>query len=204
MDLKAIFTAEKVPFVEWGDWRSRVRPGTFTPEGVLIHHTASSDLGSTLKVVTHGRPDLNGPLCNVFVGNGKCYLISAGRANHAGVGSSKTLARMRKNLTPNGTARTLGYEDDFTGGNGLFVGFEVLSRGNGTVLDVATWNVLCHATAAVLKHIDQPHHARAIGHAEWTQRKIDPVFGRGMNGRKGAYADMQAIRDHVAAYAYIR
>lgn len=203
MDLKTIFALEHVPYVEWGDWRSRVRPGTFTPEGVMVHHTASTNLDATLKVVTHGRPDLNGPLCNVFVAKGKCYLISAGRANHAGAGASKALDRMRHNNTPNGTARQMDYPDDFNGGNGLFVGFEVLSPGNGTELDLPSWNVLCHAAAAVLKHIGQPHHAHVIGHAEWTRRKIDPVFGRGLDGRKGAYADMQAIRQHVAGYTYI-
>lgn len=202
MDFAAIFKAENVPFVEVGLWRTHVRPGTFQPEGVLVHHTASSGYQGTLDIVRNGRPDLAGPLCNIFIARGKAHLISAGKANHAGVGAAEALNRLRHNDTPNGTARSEGYQDA-VGGNALLVGFEVLSPGDGTVLPLVDWNVTCHAAAAILKHLGQPHSARVIGHAEWTRRKVDPVFGRGLDGKKGAHPEMQAIRAHVADYGYI-
>lgn len=203
MDFAAIFRAEKVPYIEVGPWRSHVRPGAFRPEGILLHHTASTGYASTLHTVRYGRPDLAGPLCNIFIAKGKAHIISAGKANHAGMGAAEALSRLRHNDTPNGTARQMGYQDAVNG-NGLLVGFEVLSPGNGTVLPLVDWNVMCHAAAAILKHMRQPHASRVIGHAEWTRRKIDPVFGRGEDGRKGALADMQAIRRHVYGYGYIR
>lgn len=195
-DFAAIFKAEGVPYVEVGNWRTRVRPGTFKPEGVIVHHTASTNYASTLRTVVEGRPDLNGPLCNIYIARGKAHIISAGRANHAGAGSSKALARMRKNLAPGGTAKKLGYTDDFTGGNGIFVGFEVLSPGNGTELPPADWRVLTHAIAAVLEHIKHPHRNRAIGHAEWTARKIDPRWNG--TGHDAHYC-MNLIRERVGA-----
>ena len=55
MDFAAIFRRERVPFVEVGPWRTHVRPGTFQPEGVLVHHTGSTGYAGTLNVVRHGR-----------------------------------------------------------------------------------------------------------------------------------------------------
>lgn len=193
-DFAAIFRKHDVPFVEVGNWRARVRPGTFVPEGVLVHHTASTGYAPTLKVVTDGRPDLMGPLCNIYIAKGKAHIISGGRANHAGAGSSKTLGRLRANKAPLGTAKKLGYPDDFQGGNGLLVGFEVLSPGDGTALADADFKVLCHAAAAILEEIGRPHRNRVIGHAEWTSRKIDPRW----NGKgRDAHYSMNLIRERV-------
>lgn len=198
MDLAKIFTSAGVPYVEVGDWRSRVRPGSFAPEGVLIHHTASTGFDGTLKIVRDGRPDLNGPLCNVFVAKGKCYLISAGRANHAGTGAAEALANLRAGRPPKGTAHQLGYrDDDDTVGNGLLVGFEVLSPGKSSVeLAQEDWVVTAKATAAILRYLKRPTVARAIGHAEWTKRKVDPQFGRGPD----AHINMDRLRQAVRPY----
>lgn len=196
MDFAKIFTTYGVPYVEHGDWRSRVRPGTFDPEGILIHHTASTDYDATLKVVTHGRPDLNGPLCNIYVAKGKCILISAGRANHAGAGASKTLYHLRRNEAPKGSAHDLGYPDDLNGGNGLLVGFEILSPGNGTLLPAMDWDVAVRGATAILKYLGERHAARIIGHAEWTSRKVDPQLGHG----KTAHDNMNAFRAAAAPY----
>lgn len=76
-------------------WQDRGRPastGTFAPRGVLLHHTGPPGVTVTpgnphpsLNTVIHGRSDLPGPLCHVLVDrNGVCWIIAAGRANHAG------------------------------------------------------------------------------------------------------------------------
>ena len=76
-------------------WRSRGRPLSFDPRGVVFHHTASnrnSGPRPALGTVLDGRqlPDgtfLPGPLCNILVGRDNVvYLVAAGRANHAGLG----------------------------------------------------------------------------------------------------------------------
>ena len=75
-------------------WQTR-GSSTFYPRGVVCHHTASH-AGSdhpALGTVINGRPDLNGPLCNVLLArNGDCYIIAAGTANHAGTGGWRGLS----------------------------------------------------------------------------------------------------------------
>lgn len=74
---------------EVADWQ--VRGSTsFNPVGVVCHHTAGPSTGElpSLNTLIYGRSDLPGPLCNVGLGrSGTCYIVAAGRANHAGQGN---------------------------------------------------------------------------------------------------------------------
>lgn len=202
MDFAAIFKSAGVPYVEVGPWRSHVRPGTFKPEGVMIHHTGSTGFASTLKVVRYGREDLAGPLCNIYVANGKCYIISAGKANHAGEGSSVVLKEMRQGILPSTTAAKRGLANDYEGANALFVGFEILAKGDNTPIPERDWEVAAKASAACLrylayrKEIPSAHRARVIGHAEWTARKIDPKLGRG----RDAWTNMARFRQKLETW----
>lgn len=77
--------------------------------GVVCHHTASAPGRNTpaLGIVTNGRPDLNGPLCNVLLArNGDCYIIASGTANHAGSGGWRGLS---------GNSSVLGIEAENSG-----------------------------------------------------------------------------------------
>lgn len=70
-------------------WRSRGRGDMGAVRGVICHHTAGPRQGNmpSLGVVTQGRSDLPGPLCQLGLGrDGTFYLVAAGRANHAGKG----------------------------------------------------------------------------------------------------------------------
>jgi hypothetical protein len=75
------------------DWRSRGRPastGSFAPEGVLCHHTASpagcSDR-TDLQCILAGNAEAPGPIAQMYIGRaGNVYLVAAGRANHGGKG----------------------------------------------------------------------------------------------------------------------
>ena len=74
--------------VEVAGWQTRGN-SSFSPRGSVDHHTAGSSRGNapSLAVCTYGRAGLSGPLCNVLVGrDNTCYVIAAGRANHAGRG----------------------------------------------------------------------------------------------------------------------
>jgi peptidoglycan hydrolase-like protein with peptidoglycan-binding domain len=83
--------------VEVNGWQTR-GSSSFNPGGAVNHHTAGSRNGviPSLRLLTEGRSDLPGPLCNVgqsrssdFDASQKydvVYLIAAGRANHAGRG----------------------------------------------------------------------------------------------------------------------
>ena len=80
--------------VEVAGWQTR-GADSFNPRGSVDHHTAGPRSGNapSLGVVVNGRSDLPGPLCNVLVGrNNTCYVVAAGRANHAGAGGWRGLS----------------------------------------------------------------------------------------------------------------
>jgi hypothetical protein len=80
--------AAGLPVVECAGWQTR-SAGSFEPRGSVDHHTAGAANGNapSLELCIHGRSDLPGPLCHVLMGrDNTCYVIAAGRANHAGSG----------------------------------------------------------------------------------------------------------------------
>lgn len=79
--------------VEVDEWKIRGST-TFAPRGVVLHHTAGASTGDipSLDVLVRGRADLPGPLCHIGLArSGRCYVIAAGRANHAGTGGWRGL-----------------------------------------------------------------------------------------------------------------
>lgn len=121
-------------------WRTRGRPGSFSPYGVLMHHTGarSSRANPTpsMNTVINGRPDLPGPLCHLLVGyDGVVHIIAAGRTNHAG--DAKASGPM-----PAGD------------GNAMYIGIEVdyAPQLNQTP-SAAQVNAAMEAAAAVITHL---------------------------------------------------
>ena len=114
--LADVLRAEGCRVVEQAGWQSRGRPGSYAPFGVLNHHTATASASyanpnPTLNLCINGRSDLPGPLCQVMIGyDGTCFIIAAGRANHAG---------QARNTPPipagDGNAMLVGFEWDYSG-----------------------------------------------------------------------------------------
>lgn len=136
---------------------------TFDPVGVLIHHTAAPDFSisqdaPSLQVCIHGRPGIPGPLCNILIGySGRCYLVSSGRANHAGQG---------------GPWRTI-LKDQ---GNQHLIGIEIENNGVGQPYPRVQLDAADAATAAILAHLGRDA-SWCLGHKEWAPgRKVDPSF----------------------------
>lgn len=80
--------------VEIAGWKTR-GSSTFNPRGSVDHHTAGPRSGNapSLNICINGRRDLPGPLCHVLIGrDNTCYVIAAGRANHAGTGGWRGLS----------------------------------------------------------------------------------------------------------------
>lgn len=82
------------PVIEVGGnaWRNRGHGSFRVVEGVCGHHTATSAKAKgdypSERIVTAGRSDLPGPLCNFGLGrSGAVYVIAAGVAWHAGASS---------------------------------------------------------------------------------------------------------------------
>jgi hypothetical protein len=79
--------------VEVAGWQTR-GSDSFNPRGSVDHHTAGPRNGNapSLNICVNGRTGLPGPLCNVLVGrDNTCYVVAAGKANHAGLGGWRGL-----------------------------------------------------------------------------------------------------------------
>lgn len=179
---KAMTFAQRVSQAKKWEVPLRIYPGAETrgrgPLGEMyayvVHHTGSdSQSDAYLKFLAiDGRPDLPPPLCNDSTDmDGDVWLIAAGRANHAGAGSSRTRAAVLKatytgNLTPG--------PDDLGGTacNGSTYGNEVRFDG-GQPMTRAQWvSTVLDAASVCDWHGWSEHHV--IGHKEHTGRKPDP------------------------------
>ena len=143
------------------------------PKGTLWHHTATSAKAAgnypSQRIVTEGRSDLPGPLCNLGLGrDGTWYFIAAGLAYHAGAGSYPGIGS-------NGNASLIGIEAEHPGTSG-------------TPWPPAQIDSYRRGSAALAKAFGFASD-RVIGHKEWApRRKIDP-FGLDMNAERRFVAD---------------
>lgn len=188
----AALKAEGLSVVEHGDWWNRERDDetgkTFGPvRGVVIHHTAGS---SSLGVVTSGTSALPGPLCHGYLPkSGKIYMISGGRANHAG-----TFAQNAYNAMVN-EAGIHPYPDSAepVDANDSTYGIEIENLGNNTdVYPAAQYIAAVKWATAICRHHGWTEDS-VIGHKEGTRRKIDPrgpVEGLGSFGMSTFRADV--------------
>lgn len=165
--------AQGIPVAFVPGWRSRGRPYSFNPRGVVCHHTATRAYANdypSLGIVRDGRSDLPGPLSQIGLGRhtGTVYIIAAGYANHAGGGGWD-------GLTGNGSVWGIEAEND---GTGEAWGPEI-SRSY-----IATVAALCRHGGIGLD--------RVCRHAEWSDGgKIDTATRPFNSGNW--------IRDQVAA-----
>lgn len=134
------------------NWQTR-GSSAFNPRGVVNHWTAGPPTGDrpSLRICIEGRPDLPGPLCNVFLTRGGvAVVVAAGRANHAGSGGWKGLK-----------------------GNSSVFGIEAENSGGGEWTTEQRWSYP-RINAALCKIIGVDA-SMVCGHNEWAPgRKIDP------------------------------
>lgn len=160
---------------------NRNHKGDWGPvHGVMIHHTAGV---SSLNLVREGTPPLPGPLAHAHLSKtGTVTMVSSGRANHAGAGSSLAYVRVRADRSVPSKPGP-----DAVDGNSCFYGIEIENRGDGK----DPYPVVQYAQAVTWAAAICRHHGwtadSVIGHKEWTRRKIDPSF------------DMDRFRKDVAA-----
>lgn len=131
-----------------------------TVRGIICHHTVGPKTGNmpSLRVITEGRPDLPGPLAQLGLGrDGTYYVISAGRANHAGKGNWKNV----------------------TTGNSSFIGIEAENAGTkDDPWPEAQMDAYARGCAAILKKLGLDS-GMCCGHKEYALpkgRKPDPLF----------------------------
>lgn len=141
-------------------WRRRGRPYNFYPRAIIAHHTASGSASGNFAsdgIVTSGRSDLPGPLCQVLLGrDGTVRMIAAGYSNHAGYGGPR--AGIPENQ-----------------GNTYTIGIEAENNGIGEKWSAAQLNAYYRLCAALLDWMGTKDVSKVFGHKEWTSRKIDPA-----------------------------
>lgn len=177
-ETKAAMTKWRVPVKYYPGWDTRGRPGDFSDvHGVFIHHTGS-DAGQSDDYLAFlfktGRPaeGIPGPLCHSAADmDGDLWIGAAGRANHAGKGSSSVLAAVTNESYKGFTAELIPGADN-TDGNAHFYGCEVRYDG-GQPMEPKQYNATVRWAAAICDHYGWSA-LSVIGHREWTVRKNDP------------------------------
>jgi hypothetical protein len=167
------------------DRRVDSKPGTFTPIGVMIHHTAFANTGPipALKTVREGReatatsPKLRPPLCNVLIGrDASVHVIADAMARDSGTGDPCVLKAFKAH-------QPLPKPDDedpfndknadhFTDGTPLFYDIEVENTGVGEPYPDAQVQITARVAAAICR-ANGFAADRVLCHKEWTKRKID-------------------------------
>lgn len=146
---------------ETDGWATRGRAEMGVVRGVMLHHTGTAASGNmpTLEVLKRGRSDLPGPLCQIGLGrDGACYVVAAGRANHAGAGVWRGVAT----------------------GNSSFIGIEAENKGDPEeAWPEVQMDAYRRAVAALLRRMGAPA-GMCCAHGEYARpagRKNDPRFG---------------------------
>ncbi|MFF9146314.1 peptidoglycan-binding protein [Streptomyces sp. NPDC014861] len=170
--LLAVLHAAGVTVVEHPGWRTHHRnhKGPWGPvHGVMIHHTVTKGTANTVRICHDGYAGLPGPLCHgVIAKDGTVHLLSAGRANHAGLGDDDVLQAViaERRLPPDDEAAT--------DGNRSFYGFECENLGNGQDPWPAVQLLAIEKVSAALCRAHGWGSASVIGHLEWQPGKTDP------------------------------
>lgn len=146
--------------IEEDGWKTRGRPRSFAPIGIMFHHDASpkGETSNGVDVIRDGRPGLEGPLGNLWLAyDGTWHCVAAGSANHAGEGDGSW------GDIDDGNHDTIGIETDHTSNEKWTTGQQ--SSG-------------LRGTDALRRHMkmtDAQVGRRILAHKEWApSRKIDP------------------------------
>jgi hypothetical protein len=177
------------PVVVVDGWNGRGYSDGFDPVVVVMHHTAGPTEGGdmpSLGVVTNGRSDLPGPLCNYGLGrSGTIYVVADGKSNNAGTGD------------------WAGYDSNYD-----TIGIEAENDGSQPwpAAQLAAYDRLA---AECIRRLD-PDPELVCSHEEWATppgRKYDPhgfdmgthraTVGDHLEGDIVTPADIEAIADEV-------
>ena len=164
--------AEGLTVVEVDGWRTNNRnhKGPWGPvHGVMIHHTVTSGVVSSVNLCYRGHSELPGPLCHGVIDKaGVVHLVGNGRANHAGSGDGDVLAAVQ-NETPLPADNAAD-----TDGNAHFYGFECINLGDGKDPWPEVQLEAVEKAAAAICRAHRWSERSVIGHLEWQPGKVDP------------------------------
>ncbi len=149
---------------------------TFTPVGMVWHHTASPAGNMTLphKLFTHGRQGLPGPVVHLGLDRqAGLHLYSNGYCNHVGRCSATAVKELAAGKASSLTAAERGLTDTrWFSGNKRLYGLEIDLNGVGETLTPEVLAVAIKATAAIF-HAEGWDAGHLSDHKGVTGRKID-------------------------------
>ncbi|REK87664.1 N-acetylmuramoyl-L-alanine amidase [Streptomyces inhibens] len=155
------------------NWRhhNRNTKGRWGPlNGVMIHHTVTKGVESSVDLCYDGHPDLPGPLCHgVIDKQGEIHLVGNGRANHAGLGDRDVLEAV-----VNEDAHLPKDDAADTDGNRHFYGFECINLGDGRDPWPKEQQLAIEKVSAAICRAHGWSERSVIGHKEWQPGKVDP------------------------------
>lgn len=174
--LPSVLKSAGLKVEEYPGWQTRGHGDVGTIKGVLCHHNADAnsteahDHQHDVDLIANGRPDLAGPLSQLFLANdGTFTVIAAGSGWHAGAGNWQGV----------------------TTGNHSLIGIEADNSGLGNEpWPEVEMDAYARGCGAILKHIGAPV-IMCAGHKEYALprgRKSDPNF------------DMNKFRQRVADF----
>lgn len=137
----------------------RAASGSWSPIGVLMHHTASA--GNSLHYIIDGNPYAPTPAAHALVDrDGLVHLIAWYRVNHAGAGVPQRIPA--------------GY---LSSGNGQLLGVEIEDPGLAQTIPPVAIDAAARLAAAWLRAVGQPDAGNAINHRTWAgPRKVDTRY----------------------------
>lgn len=190
--------AEGVIVIQYKSWatHNRNHKGPWGPvHGVMVHHTVTGPyVGQTVDLCYDGHASLPGPLCHAVGGkDGRVYLVSNGRANHAGLGDGDVLGA----IVDEAAVLPADNEAD-TDGNQYFYGIEIQNKGDGRDPYPAVQYEQAVRYAAALCRAHGWSERSVIGHKEWQPGKVDPSFNMNLF-RDAVRIKLAPVREPVPA-----
>lgn len=169
-DLDTILRNAGLQVREQSGWKSRGHGSFPGPvRAVMLHHTAGKAPGD-LDVVTYGRSDLPGPLCNLYLDpDGVFITVAAGRAYHAGSGGPW-------------------HNVDRDEGNSTTIGIEVSALGDEPIKG-RQYDAMVAGTRALTEHYGLKPSTGVVLHKEYSD-----------TGKVDLRNNGDTVRDDVAHY----
>lgn len=158
--LADVLRAAGLEVVEHAGWKTRERPGDWSPRFIVAHATAApaGQADETqVRIVRDGRADLNGPIANACIDRaGRWHVLAAGRCNTTIAGTAGPFAGQ---------------------GNTHALGIEACNDNAGEPWPAVQYQAYVTGVAAICRRMGWSE-SRVVGHREHTPgHKTDPTFG---------------------------
>lgn len=187
-----------VPVYEPSNWITDATYTRWWPIGVMVHGT-----GMTVPLPisnAQGNNRFGRPLCNFIVRSHVVQVdcVTAGYATDSGAGSGVVLDEVRRKVAPPDRAAQRGLNDTLSG-NPYFIDIEVDHPNDGSPLTEEA-RIGLEALCRALVDLTEIEPVQIIDHAEWTRRKVDPLWEgvhspdlRRIIGGESMFTDIQGL-----------